>query len=60
MLKHRDRRGDAARRQNRPAAERSPWAARWTTSLACAQLRLRDCAAFLASGLLKAITIPIL
>jgi len=33
---HRDRRNDDALRQNRPAASRSPGAARRTSSLACA------------------------
>jgi len=56
MFKHRDRRRDDVPRENPPAAKRSRSRRRWTTSLACAQLLLRDCAALLASGAWIAIT----
>jgi len=56
MLKHRDRRRDDAPRENPHAVKRSRSRHRWTTSLACAQPLLRDCAALLASGVWIAIT----
>lgn len=60
MLKHRDRRSDAAWHQNRPPAARSPVQGLRASSLAWAQLELRVCAALLVGDLALAITIPVL
>ncbi len=60
MPKHHDRRSDAARRQNRPAAERSPGEARRLRRLLARSFSYASALRLLVGGLLRAITTPAL